>query len=185
MDNSSSKAILPVESIQQRIYLIRGHKVMLDSDLAELYSVETRILVRNVKRHLDRFPSHFMFQLTKEEFDNLKSHFATSNLRSQSGISRQWGGRRFPPYAFTEQGVAMLSSVLHSKRAIQVNIQIMDTFVRLRQLLGTHKDMARKLQQLEKKYDAKFSVVFDAIRKLMGPEEPPSSRQIGFQAKKE
>ncbi|MDA2933228.1 ORF6N domain-containing protein [Acidobacteria bacterium AH-259-D05] len=177
--------MIPVESIQQRIYLIRRQKVMLDADLAELYGAETRILIRNVKRHIDRFPPHFMFQLTKEEFDNLKSHFATSNLRSQFGISRQWGGRRYPPYAFTEQGVAMLSSVLHSKRAIQVNIQIMDTFVRVRQLLATHKDLARKLEALEKKYDAKFRAVFDAIRKLMEPEMPPPQRQIGFEVKKE
>ena len=138
-----------------------------------------------MKSHIDRFPSHFMFQLTKDEFDNLKSHFATSNLRSTTGISRQWGGHRYPPYAFTEQGVAMLSSVLHSERAIQVNIQIMDTFVRIRQLLGTHKDLAQKLEELENKYDAKFRVVFDAIRKLMGPEKPPPSRRIGFQADKE
>ncbi len=177
--------IIRLESIRQRIHLIRSHKVMLDSDLAELYGVETRILVRNVKRNADRFPSHFMFQLTQEEFDKLKSNLERQNLKSQIGISRQWGGRRYPPHAFTEQGVAMLSSVLHSKGAIQVNIQIMDTFVRIRQLLGTHKDLARKLEELEEEYDAKFRVVFDAISKLMDPEQPPLRRQIGFQPAKD
>ena len=120
---------IPAERIEQSIFLIRGHKVMLDADLAALYRVETGALVRAVKRNIERFPPHFMFQLSKEEFEN---------LRCQTGISR-WGGRRYLPYAFTEQGVAMLSSVLRSKRAIQVNIAIMDTFVRLRQMLSSHK----------------------------------------------
>jgi len=176
------RALIPLEQIERLILLIRGQKVMLDADLAELYRVETRILIRNVKRNIERFPQHFMFQLTTEEFDALKFQFGSSNLRSQFGISSSsWGGRRYPPYAFTEQGVAMLSSVLHSKRAIQVNIQIMDTFVRLRQMLASHADLARKLEALEKKYDKQFKIVFDAIRDLMTPPEP-KKRPIGFLA---
>ena len=145
---------------------------MLDADLAELYEVETRVLVQAVKRNLDRFPEDFMFQLSKEEFDN---------MRSQSVISSNWGGRRYPPYAFTEQGVAMLSSVLKSKRAISVNVEIMRAFVRLRELLSTHKDLERKIEELEAKYDQQFQVVFDALRELMKPPEKPS-RPIGFGA---
>ena len=144
---------------------------MLDEDLADLYGVETRILVRNVKRNTERFPAHFMFQLTNEEHER---------LRSQIGISKSGrGGRRYLPYAFTEQGVAMLSSVLHSKQAIQVNIAIMDTFVRLRQMLSSHVELARRLDALEKKYDTQFKAVFDAIRALMTPPEP-KRRGVGF-----
>jgi phage regulator Rha-like protein len=154
---------IPQERIEKAILLIRGHKVMLDEDLAELYEVETKNLVKAVKRNIERFPAHFMFQLTFQEF---------THLRFQIGTSKRWGGRRTPPYAFTEQGVAMLSSVLRSRRAIQVNIAIMDTFVRLRQMLASHEDLARKLATLEKKYDAQFKVVFDAIRQLMTPPQP-------------
>jgi hypothetical protein len=176
------RSLISLEQIERRILLIRSQKVMLDADLAELYRVETRILIRNVKRNIERFPQHFMFQLTSEEFDDLKFQLGSSNLRSQIGISSSgWGGRRYPPYAFTEQGVAMLSSVLHSKRAIQVNIQIMDTFVRLRQMLASNKDLARRLDELEKKYDKQFKIVFDAIRELMKPPEP-KKRPIGFLA---
>ena len=142
---------------------------MLDTDLARLYMVETRILNRNVKRNLDRFPADFMFQLDADEADV---------LRSQNGISNR-GGRRYLPYVFTEQGVAMLSSVLNSKRAVLVNIEIMRTFVRLRQMLSANAELARKLELLERRYDAQFKVVFDAIRDLMSP--PPSKkRPIGF-----
>ena len=143
---------------------------MLDSDLAELYGVETKVLVQAVKRNIERFPADFMFQLTKKEFND---------LRSQSVTSSQWGGRRYPPFAFTEQGVAMLSSVLRSKRAVKVNVEIMRAFVRLRRMLSTHADLARKLDNLERKYDAQFMVVFDAIRQLMKPPEP-KRRRIGF-----
>lgn len=128
------------------------------------------MLVRAVKRNREWFPAHFMFQLTKDEF---------ANLRFQFGTSSQWGGRRYPPFAFTEQGVAMLSSVLHSKRAIQVNIQIMDTFVRLREMLTSNKELARRRDELEKKYDEQFKIVFDAIRELMAPPES-KKRPIGF-----
>ena len=130
-----------------------------------------KALTRAVRRNLARFPDDFMFQLTDEEF---------ADLRRQTGTSRQWGGRRYPPYAFTEQGVAMLSSVLRSPRAIAVNVEIMRAFVRLRRLLATHADLARKLEALEKKYDAQFRVVFDAIRQLMAPPPEPPKRRIGY-----
>lgn len=163
-------ALVPVERIEQAILRIRGHNVMLDQDLAQLYEVETRALVQAVKRNVERFPEDFMFQLTPEEFNI---------LRSQSVTSSQWGGRRYPPYAFTEQGVAMLSSVLRSKRAVRVNVEIMRAFVRLRRLLASHADLQRKLDELEKKYDEKFRVVFEAIRQLMAPPTQRRAR-IGF-----
>jgi phage regulator Rha-like protein len=166
----NKKSLVPVERIEKAILLIRRQKVMLDVDLAALYGVETKMLVRAVKRNINRFPTDFMFQLNKEEFDNLRFHFGTSS---------DWGGRRYPPYAFTEQGVAMLSSVLHSQRAIQVNIEIMRAFIRLRQMLASHVELARKLDALEKKYDAQFKQVFEAIRQLMVPPEP-KRRPIGF-----
>ena len=156
-------ATVPIERITQAILLIRGQKVMLDVDLAELYGVETKMLNRAVKRNQDRFPGDFMFQLTVEETLSLRYQSGTSNLRSQNGTS-SWGGRRYRPNVFTEQGVAILSSVLRSKRAVLVNIQIMRTFVRLRQILASHTDLARKLAALEKKYDAQFKAVFDAIQ---------------------
>jgi phage regulator Rha-like protein len=161
--------LIPQVLIERKIFLIRGRRVMLDRDLAELYGVETRDLNKAVKRNIDRFPQDFMFQLTNEEFGNLKFHFGTSS----------WGGTRKLPYAFTENGVAMLSSVLNSKLAIHVNIQIMRTFTRLREILLTHKDLARKLADMEKKYDSQFKVVFDAIRQLMKPDEP-KNKPIGF-----
>ena len=151
------------------ILLLRNQKVMLDFDLAGLYGVETKALKRAVRRNLLRFPKDFLFTLTKREFDN---------LRSQSGTS-SWGGSRYRPYAFTEQGIAMLSSVLNSERAMRVNIEIMRAFVRLRAILSSQEDLARKLAALEQKYDSQFRVVFDAIRQLMAP-EPPKRRPIGF-----
>ena len=167
---SDERTLLPAELVERRILFIRGKKVMLDADLAELYGVETGHLVRAMKRNIDRFPADFMFQLSREEFDN---------LRCQFGMSSLWGGRRHPPYAFTEQGVAMLSSVLRSDKAVRVYIEIMRTFVRLREMLASHADLADKLRELEQKYDVQFRVVFDAIRQLMLPDEPPS-RRIGF-----
>lgn len=193
----TEKSLVPVERIEGAILLIRGEKIMLDADLAALYGVETRVLVQAVKRNAERFPPDFMFQLTKEEVDLLRSQFVISKsesplnqgesgiLRSQfviSKISDPRGGRRYSPYAFTEQGVAMLSSVLNSPRAIAVNIEIMRAFIRLRRMLASHADLARKLESLEKKYDAQFRVVFDAIRKLMTPLEP-KRRRIGFHVK--
>jgi len=162
--------LVPIERIEQAILLIRGEKVILDAELAVLYGVETKVLVQAVKRHIHRFPQDFMFQLTKEEFDLLRSQVVTSS---------QWGGRRYPPYAFTEQGVAMLSSVLNSPRAIQVNIEIMRAFIRLRRMLASHAELAKKLAALEKKYDVQFKAVFDAIRQLMAP-PAPKRRRIGF-----
>jgi len=152
---------------------LRGEKVIFDHDLAELYGVELRSLVQTVKRNRERFPGDFMFQITRQEF---------ADLRSQSVISSGGhGGRRYEPYVFTEQGVAMLSGLLNSQRAIAVNIEIMRAFVRLRQIIASSADLARKLAALEKKYDAQFKVVFDAIRALMSPELPTSSgREMGF-----
>jgi hypothetical protein len=145
---------------------------MLDVHLAELYEVPTKVLNQAVKRNLDRFPEDFMFQLNAEEAHSLRSQFVTSNLGR--------GGRRYLPYAFTEQGVAMLSSVLKSPRAVQVNIAIMRAFVRLRQLLATHRDLAEKLAEMEKKYDKQFKIVFEIIRQLMEPPPKPKKGQIGF-----
>jgi hypothetical protein len=166
------------ERIEHAILLIRGHRVLLDADLAHLYGVSVGRLNESVKRNRHRFPSDFMFQLSEAEFQSLKAQ--VGNLKSQVAISSfAWGGRRHPPYAFTEQGVAMLSSVLRSKRAVEVNIEIMRIFVRLRQLLATNAELSRKLEALEKKYDAQFKVVFDAIRQLMAPPEL-KKRKIGF-----
>lgn len=169
-EKDSTSPLMPVERITEAILFIRSQRVMLDADLAALYGVETKVLVQAVKRNIDRFPGDFMFQLTKQEFDNLRSQI----------VSSSWGGRRYPPYAFTEQGISMLSSVLRSKRAIQVNIEIMRAFVQLRRMLASHADLARKLSALEKKYDAQFKVVFDAIRGLMAPPEPRKKRRVGF-----
>ena len=164
-------ALVPRERIEQTILVIRGHNVMLDSDLAQLYGVTVGRLNEAVKRNEERFPNDFMFQLTKPEFEYLKSQIAIS--------SSKWGGRRHAPYAFTEQGVAMLSSVLRSRRAIEANIAIMRTFVRLREMISSNKVLARRLNEMEKKYDTQFLVVFEAIRELMA-EPDPKSRRIGF-----
>ena len=169
---ASSQQLVPSEVIERRILLIRGHKVMLDSDLAALYQVETRVLVQAVKRNVDRFPSDFMLQLAKDEADSLRSQIVISNEGR--------GGRRYLPYAFTEQGVAMLSSVLNSKRAIAVNIAIMRTFVKLRQILATHKELAERLVALEKTCDQHFTIVFDILKQLTEPPPSPPKRPIGF-----
>jgi len=171
----TGKSIIPVERIEKAILLIRNQKVILDADLAELYEVETRVLVQVVKRNLERFPEDFMFQLSREEFNI---------LRSQSVMSSNWGGRRYPPYAFTEHGVAMLSSVLRSQRAVHVNIEIIRAFIRLRKMLVSHEALARKLETLEEKYDTQFQEVFEAIRRLMVPPEP-QRRAIGFRKREE
>ena len=162
--------LLSSARIELVILQLRGLNVLLDADLAELYQVETRALVRAVHRNKERFPADFMFQLSQEEF-----HI----LRCQSGTSSPWGGRRYRPYAFTEQGVAMLSSVLRSPRAVAVNVEIMRAFVRLRRLAGSVADLARKLDLLEKTYDGQFAIVFEAIRQLMAPPEP-QPKKIGF-----
>ena len=162
---SGNQEVVPLERIAGCIYLIRGQKVMLDADLAVLYGVETRAFHQAVKRNPDRFPEDFMFRLTSEE---------TASLRSQTVIS-SWGGRRHPPYAFTEQGVAMLSSVLRGRRAARVNVAIMRTFVRLRQILATHEDLARKVAQ----HDRQITLLFDQVQKWLAP-PPLKKKTIGF-----
>lgn len=164
------RSIVSSRRIAEAILWIRGHRVIIDEDLASLYAVETRVLIQAVKRNPARFPADFMFQLTTAEF---------SRLRSQFVISKGSGGRRHRPYAFTEEGVAMLSSVLRSRRAVRVNVEIMRAFVRLRRLLASHQQLARKLDVLERKYDAQFGTVFAAIRQLMIAEAIPK-RRIGF-----
>jgi hypothetical protein len=163
--------------VERRIYLIRGKNVMLDGDLAELYGVPTKRRNEQVTRNINRFPKDFMFQISAEEADSLRSLFATSNAGR--------GGRRYRPRVFTEQGVAMLSSVLRSDRAVKVNIATMRAFVRLRNLLASHEELARKLKAMEKKYDSQFRVVFDAIRELMKPQPEGQKRSIGFKPHKE
>ena len=153
-------------------YFIQKHNFFLGADLAELYGVETRSLIQAVRRNEERFPPDFMFQLNNQEVSILRSQFVTS--------SGGHGGRRYAPFVFTEYGVAMLSSVLKSKKAVLVNIEIMRTFGRLREMLSTHKDLARKLEEMENKYDHQFKIVFDAIRQLMEPPPLPPKRRIGF-----
>lgn len=165
--------IIPDEIIVNKIYVFRGVKVMLDRDLAELYGVETRVLNQAIKRNLIRFPLDFMFQLNKDEFESLISQFVISS----------WGGVRKLPYVFTEHGILMLSSVLNSENAIQVNIQIMRTFSKLRKMLSAHEDIKRQIESMEKKYDSQFRVVFDAIKELITEELKPQ-RKIGFERKK-
>jgi len=167
--------IVPIETIVSKILLIRGEKVLLDRDLAELYGVETKQLKRAVRRNISRFPEDFMLQLTREEFDNLRYHFGTSS----------WGGIRYTPMAFTEQGVAMLSSVLNSKRAIEVNIVIMRAFVQLRKMITSHAELAQKLAELERhleSHDQQIQSIFETIRQLMAPQET-TKRRIGFDIK--
>ncbi len=167
-----SKLPLGAENISQRILTIRGHRIMLDADLAELYGVTTKVFNQAVRRNLDRLPEDFMFQLSRVEAKSLRSQTVT--LKTGRGQHR-----KYLPYAFTEQGVAMLSGVLHSPRAVQVNIAIMRAFVRMRRMLVSHAELARKVDLLEKQYDAQFRVVFDAIRALMEPSKTPR-RRIGF-----
>jgi len=167
----ADNSLIPM-NVENLIYLVRGHKVMLDEDLARLYDVETRILTRAVRRNADRFPADFMFQLLDQE---------VANLRSQIGISSSsYGGRRYRPLVFTEQGTAMRSTVLRSKKAVRVNIEIMRAFVKLRAFISSNQELARKLAELEHRYDRQFKVVFDAIRELMSPTDPPKKRRIGF-----
>jgi len=163
---------IPVDVVAAKIILIRGKRVMLDKDLAKLYEVDTGQLTRQVRRNIDRFPSDFMFQLKPEEL---------RNLMCQNGIS-SWGGSRKLPYVFTEQGVAMLSGVLHSKRAVRVNIQIMRAFTQLRRMLLTNAGLRRKIEEMEKKYDKQFTVVFEAIKQLLAPLKEDNKKTIGFHA---
>jgi len=161
---------LIVSGVESRICSARGQRVMLSPDLAELYGVQTKVLLQAVRRNINRFPEDFAFQLTQDEFAILRSQNVTSS----------WGGTRYAPFAFTEQGVAMLSSVLRSERAVAVNIEIMRTFVKLRGMFESNKELAGKLAKLEQKYDVQFKAVFEAIRELMSSPPPPKKRRIGF-----
>jgi len=171
----SEESLIPIERIEQKIYVIRGEKIMLDSDLAEIYGVTTKRFNEQVKRNLNRFPEDFMFQLTAEEDEHLRSQIATSNKKR--------GGRRYLPYVFTEHGALMAANILNSERAVEASVAVVRAFVKLRQILLSNADLSRKVEELEKKYDANFKIVFDAIRKLMMP--PDKSRTaIGFIEKK-
>jgi hypothetical protein len=168
--------VIPLERIERAILLIRGEKVMLDSDLADLYGVETKVLNQAVKRNSNRFPSDFMFRLTLQEVAELnRSQFVTGSQKHRDP--------RFPPYAFTEHGALMLANVLNSERAAQTSVQVVRAFVRLRQMLASNAGLARKLDALEKKYDRQFKVVFDTIRRLMAPPPETRDREIGFHVK--
>ena len=169
IETTENSLVLKEENLINRILFIRGEKVLLDFDLAMLYGVETKVLKQAVRRNIERFPEDFMFVLTKQELNNLRSQFVTSS----------WGGLRYLPFAFTEQGVAMLSSVLKSKKAIEVNIAIMRTFVQLRNLMSIHKELADKIEKLESKYDGQIQEIFDLIQQLIIQEEKPK-RKIGF-----
>lgn len=164
--------LIPIERIYSQIYVIRGRKVMLDRDLASLYGVETRSLVQAVARNKERFPKDFMFQLEQKEFSSLRSQFVMS--------SSKHGGLRRLPYVFTEQGVAMISSVLRSETAISVNIQIIRAFVQMRELIRSNHEVLLKIESLETRYDAQFKIIFDAIRRLMKEDENQKPREIGF-----
>lgn len=165
------KPTVIMENIERKIYLVRGQKVMLDSDLAELYGVTTKRLNEQVRRNAGKFPEDFMFQLSSKEYDVLRSHFATSSSRH--------GGRRYPPYVFTEHGALMAASVLNTSRAVQVSIYVVRAFVKLREMIASHKDLALRLDEMEKKYDNHFKVVFDAIRTLVA-QPGPKEKKIGF-----
>jgi len=166
--------IIPQEIIRKKIFVIRDKKVMLDKDLADLYGVPTKSLNLAVKRNLNRFPNDFMFQLTREERKSLRFQFETSK--------KGRGGNRYLPHVFTQEGIAMLSSVLNSERAVQVNIQIMRAFVKLREFMASHRELKGKIEEMEKKYDRQFKIVFDAIRKLLAP-PPKSKHPIGFHSR--
>lgn len=191
----AKKLIASVEQIESRIFVVRGQKVMLDADLAELYGVETKRLNEQVRRNSERFPEDFMFQLTPEEFANLKSQFVTSSLRSQFATSNNpvgkpegRGGRRYHPYAFTEHGAIMAASVLNSTRAIEISVHVVRAFVHLRELVSTHKELSQKLNQLERKvgaHDRAIAELINAIRQLMSPAEAKKKRPIGFAPWKE
>jgi len=166
--------MLAQEVIENRILFIRGKKVMVDTHLARLYQIETKALNLAVKRNIERFPADFMFQLTKNEYTHLRFQFETSKQR---------GGRRYTPYVFTELGIAMLSSILNSRKAIQINMQIMRTFIKIREIMATHKELREKIEKMEKNYDSQFKIVFEAIRQLLETPEP-SKKKYGFLAER-
>ncbi len=168
--------ILPVQSIVNKIYHFRGVNVMLDRELAELYGVETGQLKRQVNRNINRFPEDFMFELTKEEVEVLRSQNATSKMEGRGGI-------RYLPYAFTEHGVLMLSNVLNSEKAVKVSIQVIRAFSKLKQMLSTHEDLKKKIEEMENRYDHQFRIIFDAIKQLIEEDLKPK-RDIGFERNK-
>jgi len=171
-----TKTVIKIENIASQVLFVRGEKVLLDFHLAELYEVETRVLKQQIRRNIDRFPADFMFELSKKEWDSLRSQFVTLNTgRGQHS--------KYLPFAFTEQGIAMLSSVLRSKKAIEVNIAIMRTFVQLRKLMDTNKELANKIEKLETKFDEQFQIVFNAIKKLIHQKNEPR-KKMGFKTKK-
>ncbi len=174
------KALIPVEMIERKILMIHGEKVMLDADLSELYGVTTKRLNEQVKRNMDRFPVDFAFQLTTEEWENFKTQKDDSNRSQIATGSQKHRDPRFLPWVFTEHGAIMAATVLNSKQAVAMSVYVVRTFIHLRQMLATHKDLARKLEEMEKKYDSQFKGVFDAIRQLMTPPEP-KKRKIGFE----
>ena len=177
--SKNAVGVVPAVSVASKIYLIRGKRVMLDSDLAELYGVQTKFLNLNVKRNPARFPSDFMFRLTPKEAESLRLHFATSKKNSR-------GGSRYLPHVFTEQGVAMLSGVLNSPRAVQANVLIMRTFTKLREMIATNELIRQKIEELERKYDKhdqQFKIVFEAIRELLNAPKPPRKKPVGFHVK--
>jgi phage regulator Rha-like protein len=176
MQTLSKTSIVPSALISQKIFFVRGTRVMLDADLARLYGVATKNLNKAVKRNTSRFPSDFMFQLSSNEMRDLRFQIGTSK--------REQGGRRYSPYAFTVQGIAMLSSVLRSSRAVQVNVAVMRTFVRLREMLATHEELRRKIEAMEKRYDARFQAVFETIRQMLAT-PVPAKKPIGFHARLE
>jgi len=181
MKSKNQLIIIPDERIEHKIFLMRGKKVMFDSDLAVLYGVTTKRLNEQVRRNKKRFPPDFMFQVTKEEAEIWQMQF----LRSQIATSREsHGGRRYFPLVFTEQGVAMLSGVLNSDRAIQVNIQIMRTFTKLREMIASNRDLRIKIEKLEKNYDKKFKIVFDTLRNLLDDGKNQEVKVIGFKSGK-
>jgi hypothetical protein len=186
----AKSTIIPTEQIQQNILLVRGHKVMLSTHLAILYGVQPKVLMQAVKRNANRFPADFMFQLTADENVNLKSQSVTlikaDDPRSQSvSLNKRGQNTKYLPYAFTDYGVAMLSSILNSDRAVEVNIQIMRAFVRVREMLASNAELTSKLVSLERKYDSQFKIVFDAIRQLMTPPTEPSKPRIGYQTEEQ
>ena len=182
--HENQENLTPVEIIESKIYFIRGRKVMLDRDLAVLYGVETKVLNQAVKRNLERFPEDFMFELSLNEATGLRSQFVTLNADPQISISRRGKHEKYGHVVFSEMGIAMLSSVLNSKRAIQVNIQIMRTFTKLREILATHDELRLKLEDLERRYSQDYKVVFDTLRQLMAVEAEPKP-EIGFRYKEE
>ena len=182
-----SDSLIPIERIEQKIFVIRGERVMIDSDLAAIYGVETKMFTRAVKRNIDRFPGDFMFQLTVEEYETLRRQIGTSNtetLKLQDASSKEGrGGRRYLPYVFTEHGALMAANILNSSRAVEASVQVVRAFVRMRNLLASNAELAKKVEALESKYDSQFKSIFDAIKKLMTPPDKPKGG-IGFIGKK-